>query len=713
MTEPAEDRRRAAMDEQAAAGAPAHAPDSGPRVSAWVYIAPALVLALAVLVFFRPILSGPNDVPGDLGDSRFNIYVLEHVYRWMIGAEKSLLSLPIFYPYPLTLGFSDTHFGSEIFYALFRVLGFDEYDAFKGWYIVGNVLTFFAAYYVLWLYVKSPWLAAIGAFAFAFSLSSVVQEGHAQLTYRMAVPFAFLFAARYAERKLPTYFYGLVAAVSFEILINIYLGLFTLLIAAVIFVVDLVLREPRSNLKPAALGRVFLAPLRERRNHRPLVITISAILFLAALAMLIFYARVSQLYGFIRYWDEIQLMVPRPWSYFIMDGLPYWSHISQALPEVPYRNEHQLFLGIPLTALFLFTVVYVAAHPRSASTDLKVQALVVVALLALMTMFGSFSLYWFISHIPGFNALRAVSRYQIVAAFPIVMAITLFLAQGQILGRLRVVAPIVLLAWMAYDIAVQHRALFSSQQSRDHMKALLAKIDTSKIDKDSILAFAGDPAVPFYINQIDAMFLSQALGIPTLNGYSGNFPPGYQNEPSCQSFVQQLKTYDSWAQEHGHPALAKLDYQPLRSGLTDCDLSQANLTKISFTNGPAPDSEAAKHLSLSNPRITRDGDALKVTVALHNGSNETFHAVGANPLRLSWRMSDTSDPKAGPGWDTRVDIGADLPPGSTRDVTFSVKIPNPQLQVTFVEELRFWAHDIGVMPLDIPLDVAPPQARAQ
>ena len=38
-------------------------------------------------------------IPGDLGDARFNNYILEHFHRFLTGQEPSLWDLPSMYPY--------------------------------------------------------------------------------------------------------------------------------------------------------------------------------------------------------------------------------------------------------------------------------------------------------------------------------------------------------------------------------------------------------------------------------------------------------------------------------------------------------------------------------------------------------------------------------------------------------------------------------------
>jgi len=65
-------------------------------------------------------------IPGDLGDARFNNYILEHFYQWITQKVPSYWSPQFFYPYPLTLAFSDNLLGSAPFYAMIRILGFSR-----------------------------------------------------------------------------------------------------------------------------------------------------------------------------------------------------------------------------------------------------------------------------------------------------------------------------------------------------------------------------------------------------------------------------------------------------------------------------------------------------------------------------------------------------------------------------------------------------------
>src|SRR5262249_51208263 len=126
----------------------------------------------------------PDSIPGDLGDARLNSYILEHFFRWMTGHDASLWSADFFYPHSLTIAFSDNFLGNAFVYALLRALGFAREDAFRLWYVIGFVVNFSAADYVLVRLGYSRLASAFGAFLFTFGLPVMAQESHAQLVYR-------------------------------------------------------------------------------------------------------------------------------------------------------------------------------------------------------------------------------------------------------------------------------------------------------------------------------------------------------------------------------------------------------------------------------------------------------------------------------------------------------------------------------------------------
>ena len=72
-----------------------------------------LLLPLAMLcagLYLVPLsIYGPDfsKVPGDLGDARFNNYILEHDYKYFTGKVDHYWDAPFMYPYKNVIAFSD------------------------------------------------------------------------------------------------------------------------------------------------------------------------------------------------------------------------------------------------------------------------------------------------------------------------------------------------------------------------------------------------------------------------------------------------------------------------------------------------------------------------------------------------------------------------------------------------------------------------------
>ncbi len=53
------------------------------------------------------------------------------------------------------------------------------------------------------------------------------------------------------------------------------------------------------------------------------------------------------------------------------------------------------------------------------------------------------------------------------------------------------------------------------------------KSEFLRTGKEILWARRSSNREPFYVNALTAMLTAQELGVPTVNGYSGNTPPGY------------------------------------------------------------------------------------------------------------------------------------------------------------------------------------------
>jgi hypothetical protein len=125
-------------------------------------------------------------------------------------------------------------------------------------------------------------------------------------------------------------------------------------------------------------------------------------------------------------------------------------------------------------------------------------------------------------------SMRAVTRISLVLAFPVAVAVAALVTRARAAG----VGAVVLLTAVALDQAVRHTPFDSFEKV--HAQQRVNRL-TDKLTRDG-----PPPAVFVYVTksvehnwdwhfqQLDAMLAAQSLGVGTVNGYSGNFPRGWQ-----------------------------------------------------------------------------------------------------------------------------------------------------------------------------------------
>ena len=189
-----------------------------------------IFLSIGIFGYLLPTTDYLNVIPDGLGDARFNSVVLEHLYLWISGREEQLWSPRFFYPFEGMLAFSDNHFVSGLPYVILRTFNIGREHAFLGWFMVGNLLNFVSAYIVLRRFGLSAFGAAVGAFVYSFAIPVLPKEGHAQLVYRFASPFALLALIDTLKMRRLVPHWRIVFWVTIQFFCSIYLGVFICLL---------------------------------------------------------------------------------------------------------------------------------------------------------------------------------------------------------------------------------------------------------------------------------------------------------------------------------------------------------------------------------------------------------------------------------------------------------------------------------------------------
>ncbi|WP_088954498.1 hypothetical protein [Variovorax sp. HW608] len=635
-------------------------------------------------------------VPGDIGDARFNSVILEHLYQWVRGDTASLWSPTFFYPARGTLAFSDNHFGTGPVYVLFRFLGLSREHAFDAWFAVGFALNFGAMYVVLRRLRFDSFAAAVGAFVYTFAPPLLAQEVHAQLTYRFALPFAYLAFIQFSETRSAQDLARLVAWVAVQFFCSIYLGVFTgyLLVASAVAMLVPALRPfPASSISmPAMRGGIM----------RPLVLALMAAVAVAVL--LLRYLRISHSYGISRSIAEIMSMLPRPQSYLVADRAEVYRQILETGAQIPARGEHQLFFGFIPILLVLCALLTANNKAPLHRRRLLAFSFATLAILVAATLYvDGHSFYAMLLKVPGISSIRAVSRIGLVMMLPVAIMAAIG-AEG--LRRNPAPASTAAAAAVVLGLLLETLAYRPGNASIEQWRSRIAPLEQAvagaSLKSGSIVYVTGRSEEPYMMAELDAMIFAQDHRVPTLNGYSGYEPPGYRYAFPCVSPAVRLYSmprlhfirFGTTPEE----VLARTRWIPLE----ECP------DRHVATDAAAapPDEQQARAIELDALVTATAPDALNAVLKIHNGGSSTIHTLSrtGNPLRIAWRFvrMPASDDLADPPWDGRQDIYLSIPPGEEASVPVVIHVPRDpgprELQFSLVAEGDTWLHDLH-MPI--------------
>lgn len=487
-------------------------------------------------------------MPGDLGDARFNNYVLEHGYRWLSVSEQSFWNAPFFYPAPNVISYSDNHLGTLPIYALFRFIKFDREMAFQLWMMVIFALNYFSCAWVLHKFHINGIGTAIGSFIFAFSMPVVASLGHIQVLPRFMIPLAFYFFFRFLEKKDNKSLVLSSLSVVYQFYCTIYMGMFLILGLAF-----LMLAYARINRSGLALGEITAGPT----SSIVVPVAVASLSLVLLLPLMLPYYKTSQELG-MRHWGSISCLLPRVQSYLLpAEGSLLWNWLVPLKDTftgqtLRHQVEHHLFIGIiPLLAIVYLPFMH-RRHREEPLLHTGMIFFLALTICFLSTLFignshGN-SLYQIVSYLPGFRSIRAIVRIMLMNLFFIAVIAGVVVSRISDLFQARskriavIVFTFVLMCGVVLDQYVRPGYCYSKSDAiaRSSMveKLVLKKNPSSKVFI-FMPVFKEEP----YLIHLDAMLAAQNLNMATVNGYSGNFPPRYfaefyENYSRCESLLK-------------------------------------------------------------------------------------------------------------------------------------------------------------------------------
>jgi hypothetical protein len=491
--------------------------------------------------FFRAQLgSGFDTLMGDDGDGRLSVALHEHWYAVLRGQER-WDDQSFFHPLRNVLGFTDTHFVNQVIYVPLRALGVDPFLAFQLTLVILSGVGFGSLYVVLRRHLQVRRILALGGcllYCFGNNLAlKVGQPQHLTSWWTPLCLLAGLTALRHRSRLT-----RLVSAEGCGVLAgciiysSFYVG-WTAVFAIVLATLAATAARPR---RAVAFARKLL-----RDRWQELLVAAGGALVVGIGFVRTYQPTLDQYGG--RPYEEVGRFAPRPGDLVNVSGTNYlWRstlhRIFGAANERLVNGERSLAVT-PLLMLVpvVLAVVVVRAERRAellgrvTTVTAGAVSLVAAALaLALLPVWVGGHSAWYVvwAYVPGGSAIRATARIQVVGSQLMAIALAALLSRLLDLHRPRRRAHahalgVTAMAVVSLLCLEQLNLAKASLVDRPAQLAALALVPPPPAGCTSFFILSpGAPIVPFIL-EIDAILVAQRTDVPTLNGYSGQIPPGW------------------------------------------------------------------------------------------------------------------------------------------------------------------------------------------
>jgi hypothetical protein len=536
---------------------------------------------LGFAFFFRAQLLSKFDLLfGDRGDTRFVLFVHEHVFQALLG-HSDFLSPPYFYDVTRTLGFSDALLLNQIIYAPIRGLGADPYLALLLTIMTLSIAGYGFLYGLLRRFGRVPVIIGVFAsFTFTFANNLFVNANHLQLFaiyYIPAVAYLSILAITEIHKQktisliaagIAGLLYGLLLATEFYIawFFGISIIIFSLTFIGVSwraarawFVAD--------PIRVGMLGFVF----------------VDGFVF----GLIPFTSIYAPVYlGGSRNFNEYLETAPT-FTDIANVGLNFvWGDLFEKIGFLSHEqilSAERRFAITPALQLLLLLSLLAALRPQQWAlrdrnglkrASIIAGATVYFALFLFTIKISEHSIFLiFFKLVPGGGAIRAGYRAMLVANFFVVISVaiaitsmsSLLLRQSAAVQKVKL-ARASIVALMVLAVVEQLNLTQRSLVSRTFERAHLANISAAP-PQCRCFYIADEPTQRAHELQLDAMLIAQKIGVPTINGYSGVFPTKWG-------------LYDTTAANYEHNAWLWAVSHGIDVGLCRLDLAHGTFTGI-------------------------------------------------------------------------------------------------------------------------------------
>lgn len=501
-----------------------------------------ILLTVGLFIFFKPIItSGFKYSQSDSGDTILNNFFLEHSFKSIFNPQYlgNGWSSLFFYPQQKAMAYGDILWGSAPIYWLARAF-FTPGTAFQLWMIIVSILNFLSFYLLARNLKINTWFAGFGSFLFAFCIPRSIQIGHQQLLPQFYSVLALLFFIKFIDQKKFKYFILFAVFIYLQLLAGIYLGWFFVLAILILILTTCFYYRDKTIFK------LFF-------NFKTLAVWV--VLAILLIATFFPYYQAQQEVG-RRPYTVIQTMLPRVNSYLsiISDSLLYKFYpdkIKTANEKLPMRGEHYLFLGLSIYLILVISIVaFIFIRKKSNSKYpwppifiISLTVFFFITLISLVIPSTSYSLWINVyNFVPGAGAIRAITRIWTISYLFLFLAVallvsTVYQATKSKILKISLLTLALLSCLEQINLKPYYFDKLKEQKIQEQIDTTIYNLTANnKVDAFYIRWSEGERE--FYDYQIKAMWTSLNLNIPTINGYSGKEPLGYQSSRNPMSNEQ-------------------------------------------------------------------------------------------------------------------------------------------------------------------------------
>jgi hypothetical protein len=588
-----------------------------------------LTVVLGSCLAFRDTLwSGLDHVSGDWEDGMLIIGITEHWYQWLMG-RASWNTLPMFFPEPGNLGYSDTFFLFGGIHSLLRIFGLDVFAAFSITLMAVCVLGLWGMWLLLGKMPRLPLTVRVWGvllFALISPINSSISNSHLQFTAAWLSPWFFFIGWQLlvVEREKKILWAGILGGALGVLTFSTFYTAWYLIFfccLCVLWVGLLLLVRPVKRHEADGgklIGLAFYANKFRKElqgfvfAQRKVLIFFGGVFGLLLIPFGLVYIPVLQDLDKSTFGSLLSLVD------FINTGehnlLWGWLHESLRLHE---RHLYwELRLGFPpLTmALFATAAIWVVRSRKVASLTapepcsneerlwwkiLPILLLGIAAAWFLMLKIAG-SGFWVLVHelVPGASVIRVVSRFNTMLSLPLVVVLVFAIGSWwrsmvcKAGGRLNYGRMVGFILLMGLLLAEQIRHGYDKPMlRRDKALALFEAIEPMPPGSEVFALAPGDLIeIPGTFSgpvrdQMIALHLAQRNGLKTLNGYSGRLPKAwYLSDLRDPSYTANLR---GWMLRKNVPSTALLD-------LTDFSWSRFEVPPVVSWTPPEKTSETAR-----------------------------------------------------------------------------------------------------------------------